>query len=50
MKRKQLALKLLDEAGFDAKIDKNRTFNGVEPRYHEAKISLASKGIPRTSA
>ena len=35
---KQLALETLDEAGFDAKIDKKTGhLMVVEPRYHEAK-------------
>ena len=45
---KQLALETLDEAGFDAKIDKKTGhLMVVEPRYHEAKMYLASKGIPK---
>tara|TARA_B100000963_G_scaffold360481_1_gene391523 strand:- start:703 stop:2844 length:2142 start_codon:yes stop_codon:yes gene_type:complete len=45
---KQLAHETLDEAGFDAKIDKKTGhLMVVEPRYHEAKMYLASKGIPK---
>ena len=45
---KQLALETLDEAGFDSKIDKKTGHLMVtEPRYHEAKMFLASKGIPK---
>ena len=45
---KQLALETLDEAGFDSKIDKKTGHLMVtETRYHEAKLFLASKGIPK---
>ncbi len=45
---KQLALETLKEEGFDAKVDKKTGhLMVVEKAYHEARMFLASKGIPK---
>jgi flagellar M-ring protein FliF len=45
---KQMALETLNEGGYDAKVDKKTGhLMVVEKAYHEARMYLASKGIPK---